>query len=331
MPLSLLVSLGEREVAFSYMSRLALRNGVELADLAASLGLRVVSVTQGKVDALDSLARQGGFASEALRAWTPVHASRTTYHFRGLELDRLAFQRRPMRGCPVCLREDGEASDEPGAGMVFRGHWLVQHVTLCLRHRHPLVDLWTERHPVSRFDCARQFAELAPSLRAGKLDVPLREASAFDHWLDDRLATGRRALWLDQFDLHAACRFCELLGDRIAHAQAPYLLWRRHLRRAAIYDLGFRAAADGEPGLRAVFDALLRQTAGPRPTPGQVFGKLYTDLAVTMKGPETAGFRVLIWRYIDERMPWFTSQVQARVAAEGLNGPAREPEMPPRG
>jgi len=330
MTLPLFVGPGEREVAFSYMSRLALRNGVGLADLAASLGLRTVSVTQGKVDALDSLARQGSLASEALRAWTPVHASRTTYHFRGLELDRTAFRRRPMRGCPVCLREDEAASDEPGAGMVFRGHWLVQHVTLCLRHCHPLVDLWTERHPVHQFDCARQLAQLAPSLRAGKLDVHLREANAFDHWLEDRLATGRRMLWLDQFDLHAACQFCQLLGDRLAHVQAPHLLWRRHLRRAAIYDLGFHAAADGEPGLWAVFDALLRQTAGPLPTPGQVFGKLYTEMAVTMKGPETAGFRALIWHYIAERMPWFTRQVQARVAAEGLKGPAREPEMPPR-
>jgi len=53
MPLQLVVPLGPREVAFSYMSRLARRNGVSLADFAVDMGLPVTAVVQGKADALE--------------------------------------------------------------------------------------------------------------------------------------------------------------------------------------------------------------------------------------------------------------------------------------
>ena len=329
MALQLLVPLGPREVAFSFMSRLARRNGVSLADFAVDMRLPVTAVAQGNLDALERLAELGGLSKEALQDWTPVHASRTSYHFRGLELDRLAFLRRPMRGCPDCLRADEDVEGVPGTGMSLRGDWLVRHVTICQVHRRPLVNLWTGRQPIPQFDCAGRFSELAPKLRAANSKAPRQEATAFDRWLEERLATGRRTLWLDGFELNAACLFCLYLGARIAADRlwAPRAAFGRS--HATTYDRGFQAAAEGEAGLWQVFDTLLRETAGPRPTPGLVFGKLYTGMAVAMKGPDTAGFRALIWRYIAERMPWFASPVQVRVATEGLKDPTREQNLPP--
>jgi hypothetical protein len=329
MALQLVVPLGPREVAFSYMSRLARRNGVSLADFAVDMGLPVTAVVQGKSDALERLAELGGLSDAALQAWTPVHATRKTYHFRGLELDRFAFRRRPIRACPDCLREGEVAAGVPGTGMIFRGDWLLRHVTICLHHRRPLVDLWNLRQLIPHFDSAEQISNLAPRLRSGTFDAPRRDVTAFDLWLEDRIVTGRRTVWLDGFELNAACLFCLFLGARIAadrpwDPRAPF--GRSH---AASYDLGFQAAAKGEAGLWQVFDTLLRQTAGRRPTPGLVFGKLYTGMAVVMKGPDTAGFRTLIWRYIAERMPWFASPVKARVMADGLIDPAHQTKMPP--
>ena len=206
---------------------------------------------------------------------------------------------------------------------------MLCHVTICLHHRRPLVDLWNLRQLIPHFDSAEQISNLALRLRSGTFDAPRRDVTAFDLWLEDRIATGRRTLWLDGFELNAACLFCLFLGARIAadrpwDPRAPF--GRSH---AASYDLGFQAAAQGEAGLWQVFDTLLRQTAGRRPTPGLVFGKLYTGMAVVMKDPDTAGFRMMIWRYIAERMPWFASPVKARVMADGLTEPGAPPTMPP--
>lgn len=305
-PLPLRVTLGEREVAFSYMSRLAQRNGVRTSDFAVDMGLPRRAVARGDAEALRGLAGLGGLPVEVLSGWTPSLVDSEVWRFRGEVLPRPALRLLEIRGCPLCLREDAAVVGD-GAGMTLRGDWLVAHVTLCLRHCHPLVHLWSDRAEDRRYDIVHWLSPLAPRVLAGDLDRPRRAATGFDHWLDDRLATGRKSIWLDRFDLYAACLFCELLGVQLGGAVWPFRRDPDGDLRARACDLGFQVAATGEAGIRQALDTLLARARYRNRSPGKVLGRLHVKHEYQLPWPGHDPFRALLRRYVDDKMPWFRS------------------------
>jgi hypothetical protein len=75
--------------------------------------------------------------------------------------------------------------------MAMRGDWQLREACVCVRHRHPLVELWRAEKLVDRYDIATRLSEIEPDILSGTLDRPPVIPSAYDLWLDDRLEDGR--------------------------------------------------------------------------------------------------------------------------------------------
>ena len=318
-PLPLRVPLGDREVAFSYMSRLAQRNGLRMADFAIDLKLPLLAVAYGETRAVDDLAALAGVPADAMKGWTPAKVNGSAWTFRDEPVPRLALQLYPVRGCPVCLREDAAAAGpKPGEGMFLRGHWLFSHVTLCHRHGHPLVGLWSELYEWRRHDAFQCLKDVAPRVLEGALDRPPRPATAFDLWLEDRLATGRKTHWLDGFDLYAACLFCELLGAQLNGDSWPLDNDPDGVTRARACEIGFAETHAGEASVWQALETLLARARRRNRSPAKVFGALHLKHEYRLPWPGHAPFRALLARFVAENMPWFrTTQTGRWACREG--------------
>ncbi len=163
-----------------------------------------------------------------------------------------------VRGCPVCLREDVEAYDDPPLeAMVMRGDWQFREVVLCLRHHHPLVPLWTAAHPSDRHDIGARLNEIAHDLMAGKLDQQIQSPTPYDFWLDGRLENGRDATWLAQHDLYSAASFCRILGRELLRLDSPADVGEISLEMRS-RARGFEVASKGEASILAALKELMQ-------------------------------------------------------------------------
>lgn len=192
------------------MSRLAARNCGSVCDFGLDMGVPFATAVAGDAGALDRQARLAGVPTGEIEAWSPTSAGNRTPSLRGESFHARALMNTTVRGCPLCLREDAQASDCPSAqAMAIRGHWMPRPVTLCLCHRHALVPLWKEPDPGRRYDLPARFAEIAPAVTAGAFDRVRRDLVPFDYWVEQRLTTGRGHGWIDRFALYRAAHFCE--------------------------------------------------------------------------------------------------------------------------
>lgn len=302
--LALTLPLRPRETAYSFLSRLAARNGIVTREFASDMGVAFGTVVDAKRTALERLAHLSGAALADLMAWSPVHVGDRHHQFRGETFHARGLKEPTVRGCPVCLREDVDASSlSPAEAMAFRGHWMPRHVTLCLYHRHPLVPLWSETDPGRRYDVAARMADISEAVLAGKLDRPLRDPAPFDLWFERRLSDGPNDDWLDQFPLFPAAHFCELLGRAAFATRIPKwkglpddVVW-------CCFDAGFRFSSPGEAAIRKALSEMQEMIGTPMDGPKKKFGDLYDRLAHDLTSDEYRPFRNLLRDHIAETWP----------------------------
>ena len=303
-PLPLARDLQDRETAFSFVSRLAAMNGVDTAGFCTDMGLPFSKVIDGNPEALARLADLSATEVEDLRLWSPLYLGNREHEFRGNRLHAKAIKESTVRGCPACLREDAAAAPGRAEGdMYIRGHWLFRPVTLCLKHHHPLVPLWTEANVSRRYDAFARLAEIAPGVWAGELDKELRAPNPFDEWIEARLAGTPTESWLDQFDLYAAAHFCELLGRAIWAVRFPK--WKKFGPERAwmSFEMGFRFATQGEATVRDTLMQLQETIGEPTDGPKKKYGALYDRLAFDLLGEAYAPFRELLRDHIASTWP----------------------------
>ena len=159
----------------------------------------------------------------------------------------------------------------------MRGDWQLREVTLCLKHRHLLVPLWTADNRYARYDFAARFKEIEAALLAGTMDRPACDPTEYDLWLDRRLEDGEDHTWLANHGLYPATAFCRLLGMELLRLQADPRQDDIHRLRAA-QQAGFAVARQGEAAISAAFIALVEASGGKREEPKAVFGHLHTKL-----------------------------------------------------
>jgi hypothetical protein len=246
---------------------------------------RFLELDPAAMDALADWAALDPVQVQDLLSWTGEPAGNVRMAFRGELFVSRALRNPVMRGCPVCLRDDAAGHPgPPAAAMVMRGDWQMREAFVCVRHRHPLVELWRADRLADRHDMAARLREIEGDILSGALDRPAASPSAYDLWLDarlqdgrlqdGRLRDGRDATWLEDQPLFAATTFCRLLG--------------RALRPAGLRDLdcaggddhaaGFEVARGGEPAIRAALDRIAASATGPLDAPYKVFGPMYPAL-----------------------------------------------------
>lgn len=213
---------------------------------------------------------------EELLTWTGVRAGNVRMEFRGEFFVSRALRNPVVRACPVCLRDDAARHDgPPAAAMAMRGDWQLREVCVCVRHRHPLVELWRADKPADRHDMAARLPRIAKDILSGALDRPGVRPSGYDLWLDARLQDGRDETWLKDQPLFAATTFCRLLGVALRPAHL------RDVDRAdgADHAAGFDVARRGETAIRAALDRIAASATGHHDAPGKTFGPMHLCLA----------------------------------------------------
>ena len=279
-PLPMTVPLQPRETAFSYMSRLAARNELSAVDLGRYTGVTFQKVLRGDPETLMMLANRGGIDFHELRAWSPTPMEGPLHNFAGHAFPSKTILFPKMRGCPVCLREDIDGSDLPAEqAMTIRGDWLIPHVMICMKHQHPLLELWYESAPTARYDTALQFARFAPSIIKGDLDGELREPTDFDIWIGNRISGIQGVTWLDQHSLHAASTFCRLLGHALLRHEISAPSSAHQDSRWALYQMGFDVSQHGAQAIREALQGLQDLPCSPQQGPKAIFPLLYDRLA----------------------------------------------------
>src|SRR3990167_7755706 len=160
-----------RETVPSFLSRFAAMRLTPMVEFAQNMGFSFRRILDGDPEALDSLAHWGGLTAagiEVLQSWSGMPIGDVRMRFRGEVFISRALRNPTLRGCPVCLREDALAhSGDPAAAMAMRGDWQLREVTLCLKHRHLLVPLWTADNRYARYDFALRFKGIGVDLLAG--------------------------------------------------------------------------------------------------------------------------------------------------------------------
>jgi hypothetical protein len=304
-PLPMTVPIKPRETAFSYMSRLAARNELSAVDLGRYTGVTFQKVLRGDPETMTMLASRGGIDCHELRAWSPKPIEGPMHSFAGHAFPSKTILYPKMRGCPVCLREDADQSDLPAnQAMTIKGDWLIPHVMICLKHEHPLVELWYESAPTARYDTALQLRRLAPGIIKGDLDDELREPTDFDMWIDDRISGIQGDTWLDQYGLHAASTFCRLLGHALLRHEMSAPSSAHQDSRWALYQMGFDVAQHGMKAIREALQGLQDLPCSPQQGPKAIFPLLYDRLAHDHRGdPAYEPFCAILRKHLLETWP----------------------------
>ncbi|MPQ94822.1 TniQ family protein [Thioclava sp. JE_KL1] len=302
--LSLAPQHGEREPAFSYLSRVAARYGVPTRDFAADMGLSFSRIIDGDPRDITALAELTDTEAERLLAWSPKYLGNRNHYFCGHVMHAKAIKESAVRGCPDCLREDLENGSASPEGAVFiRGEWLFRPVTLCAKHHRPLSPLWRAPAKLDRYDIAARMAEIAPAIISGELDLQTRAPADFDLWIAKRLARQSTGIWLDQFPFYPAAHFCELLGRACRSVRflksanvPPEDAWK-------VFQVGFRFAQDGESSIRAALSSLQGLMGDSTDGPKKIFGDLYDRLTFDLTNEDYAPFRTLLRDHIRKTWP----------------------------
>ena len=286
--LALTLPYHEYEPPYSYVSRLAVRNGWSFAEsFVADMGTTWQEIWRGDDAAIRKMAR---IASQDPAAMLKYNLSRTPYGRFALGQERLRWtqlDRSTMRVCPSCLMEDRESHGKLRPHC--RVHWVLSHYRVCSVHRIPLIELPKAVYPRCRFDAWQRINDNWCSIEEKAEKAGHMFGTRYSNYVVNRLARKRSKVWLDQLPLGLVGQFCELFGLtlRFGSDQSRYPCSTEELATAT--EVGFRAAQDGPNGIWDALNVIRRESTAKGNTFSGDFRKLYTWLnAMDASDPDYA-------------------------------------------
>lgn len=306
-PLALRPEPVHRETLHSFVSRMAAMNRVDTVDFCVDMGFSIKKLVDPNVEVLNIIAAIGGLdvkSVSSLRAWTAEKSDDVRMIFRGEEFVSRALKNPKVRGCPICLQEDaGSHPERPLAAMAMRGDWQLREMSVCVRHKHPLVTLWERKMPVERFNIGTRLFEIFKDLQDGKFDQTQIQPSAYDQWLDQRLENGHDPTCLVDNSLYAATTFCRLLGTEMLRLRNEKCTNEFAYLRAT-QSTGFGIASKGKNAISDAYKELAAAASCAGELPNKAFGDLYRNLARAHRNdPAFDEFRRVLWESIIQVWP----------------------------
>lgn len=293
------------ETAASLVSRIAANFGADAKTFCYHKGTSFLRVIKGDQHAFDKLNRYGVTIPDEVLSWSPVRKPSSIRELRTHSFPSKVILSPEVRGCPVCLRLDAETADAPAhIAMAMRGNWLVPHVTFCLKHQHPLVPLWHDPVPASRYDSSAHLKILTGDILSGAFDQEVREETDFEVWIEGRLRGEQNNEWLDQMPLHPAANFCFMLGSALLRHEmkTPSSAAREDLW--ALYQMGYEVARHGQSEVAIALRKLQKLPGGPHDGPKKIFPILYERLAYYYAdNADYEPFRKLLRQHMLETWP----------------------------
>lgn len=279
-------------------------NGQNAKGFAEDQGFYLKDIIHGEPEALQILARRTGSNLDELTAASYRLTDTWRYERMGLALPRQTVFSPETRGCLACLREDALKSDLPWqAGMIFRANWHLSHVRVCIRHNLPLVLLWNDKDRLGRHDFASRVGLIFDRIMTRDMDGESIKISGFDRWVDERLQGRKTAIWLDQFDFHAAATFCELLGRSALLGQVSRTQAASHQLAGNAAAIGFEGAKGGEASIRIWLTEIQQRGGSPNDGANARFGALHDRLSRDLTGPEFEPFRSILRLHMLQTWP----------------------------
>jgi len=301
------LALAAGESPQSYVSRLALRNGVDSArKFCIDLGLTFQGIVDGDDAALAELAELAGAPPEALRN-NALRREEGGWRLHGERVLKVSLRRDRLYVCPACLAEDAANADISASVAGYgRTVWLIDHVRTCAKHSVGLVEVAPGK-PSQSQDFAHLVGQHAASLIRQAKDAPRRQPSALERYLADRLdGTVGNNPWLHGLEFSVVARTSEILGAVATRGREPKLgtMTDDDWRNAA--DAGYKIAAGGEPAIRA----WLAEQQNSYPYSGSAtegaqaqMGRFFTWLAYSAPDAGFDPVRDLVRLHIIETLP----------------------------
>ncbi|SFM23525.1 TniQ family protein [Methylobacterium pseudosasicola] len=258
-PLLLTLPLMDGESTFDYLSRLAARNGVAtMARFCKDQGLSPRRIRDGCPVELARLGKLSGVPVRDLEA-ASIRKVAGGFMLRGHHILVSSIRKHRFRVCPACLRTDIESSDlRPHVAAYGRLAWKVVSIRTCPQHGLGLADIGsgTDKNDQD-FTCAVRLH--AGNLGALAEQAPRRPASELERYLRRRIdGLPGNASFLDGLELHAAARFCEVVGAFALHGR------KTSMNAFGDHDwylcgaVGIGIACDGEDAIRRFLTGLQR-------------------------------------------------------------------------
>jgi len=294
------------ETPASFVSRLAMLHRARSARLfSLDMGFQFQAIVDGHQDALTKLAHLTGRPVETLFTST-IRRAGASYTLHGQEIVRTSLRRTRTVICPRCTAEDLGSQPEPWlAG--GRLTWLLEPIRTCERHHVALLQVVAAvKRPALLHDFARNLALVLPSIPRLAEEAESSRPTALESYLLDRIAGKSGLEWLDALPWHAAARISEMIGavaefGRLARTST---FGNEEWRRSG--EAGFRIAADGPEGIRALLDHMRREYPARRidnTGPQAWFGRLHTWLTHTQRDPVYDPLRDVILEFIRDTVP----------------------------
>ncbi len=244
LPLSVEPIIGES--ATSLASRLAWRNGApRLITFCSDLGIDHRGLSNGAESEIHRVASLAGQDPGPLLFWTPRLIGPGRFQLGRERIKFTALSRTRTWACPLCLTEPAR---EAPRYVGHPGHWQLDSIRSCPRHRCALVPMPTAPGNKDVFDFAR-IIERHESLSS----TPVSESEGvLEQYLIGRISgTPSSTKWLNELPFHVAAQTAQNLGILMTLGATP--------RRVDITNLDWiKAGAAGYHVLAEGPDAMLQ-------------------------------------------------------------------------
>lgn len=291
----------EDEVTTSWLSRYARANGHSPYVFCSDLGLTLVGIGRGDEEELTKLAHISGeplreLSARALRSGKmgSIELAGETYPSRMLRKGKTFF-------CPLCLQQDDQDTKRvPGTRRYQRIAWLFGAIQTCRVHNCSLLELPGERGYESLDYCTR--LEAVPVLNHS---ADSREASAFEHFLYDRLSSRRgHGTFFDNLSLATCADLSFVLGVPASLGRDRSYRGLDQASRRTAANAGFKVLQAGELGIMGLLSELAENRKNRGEFGGvQFYGPLYDRLANSYAGAEFDRIREIIQQHAKRTIP----------------------------
>lgn len=304
--LALRCDLKPDETLASWVSRLAVHNGVETArEFCLDMGLTFRACVAGEDHALAKLQALTDVPMSVLERASFRH-NNPDFMFCGERFSQNTLRRPQVCICPRCIHEDIQAAGSGQPAPYGRTLWQISAFRTC-PHHHCALSVIAEDTPRDAHDFALQLSAHETRIAQLARDAAPRTPSALEAYVAGRLTrdtTGTN--WLDDLEMHVAITTCELIGTlmTVGADARPTSLSDDVLHRAG--DAGFRIASGGEPAIRDALDRIARShryTRSGRQGPEAVYGHFYTSLVVNKRSVSYEPVRDVLRRHIIATTP----------------------------
>lgn len=290
----------------SWISRLALHNGVETArEFCLDMGLTFQACVDGCPDALAKLTALTGTSIQTLEH-ACIKPAGTEYDVGGQRFARSMLRRSNVHVCPICIDQDLYGSHQAGEAAYGRLEWLLTVFRSCPYHHCAIVSLVQSTRPQTH-DFALHMREANADIDCIEERIVPRRPSGLEAYVRARLAnrpTG--ADWLDSLAMHAAITTCEMLGIVRTHGAD---VKTKTLSDQALHDAGrtgFDIARHGESAILELMADISRQhpyNRSGRQGPATVFGPFYRTMVTGRRADAFEPIRDLIREHVITTMP----------------------------